>query len=123
MHYDLNDGPAAAGSQHVTDAAGLTCQGILLCRKWVEEKARNEALQAKLESTAAYEVVVATSAAKGAGTDARVYLEIYGPDEQTVSHLGPEGPRGRRIGGAVVLVCTCRRRWERGETFRQGLGG
>jgi hypothetical protein len=46
----------------------------------VEERARNQALQAQLEDNAPYEVTVVTSDIKGAGTDARVYIEIYGSD-------------------------------------------
>ena len=47
----------------------------------MEEKARNQVLQSQLEDSCPYEVLVTTSDVKGAGTDARVYLEVYGPDE------------------------------------------
>jgi hypothetical protein len=47
----------------------------------VEEKARNQLLQSQLEDSCPYEVQVTTSDIKGAGTDARVYLEVYGMDE------------------------------------------
>lgn len=56
------------------------CLPAQLCRKWVEEKAKNSVLESKLVNTATYELVVKTGTAKGAGTDARVYVELYGPD-------------------------------------------
>lgn len=46
----------------------------------MEEKAKNSVLESKLVNTAAYEVVVRTGSAKGTATDARVYVELYGPD-------------------------------------------
>lgn len=46
----------------------------------MEEKAKNQVLEAKLINTAIYEVLVKTGSVKGAGTDARVYLELYGPE-------------------------------------------
>jgi hypothetical protein len=50
------------------------------CRKWVEEKAKNQVLESKLVNAATYEVLVKTGSMKGAATDARVYIELYGPD-------------------------------------------
>lgn len=50
-------------------------------RKWLEERLRNQQLQAEAAARAQYEVVVATSSVKGAGTDARVYINITGCDE------------------------------------------
>jgi hypothetical protein len=50
------------------------------CRKWVEEKAKNQVLESKLVNAATYEVLVKTGSIKGAATDARVYIELYGPD-------------------------------------------
>jgi hypothetical protein len=49
------------------------------CRKWVEEKAKNQVLESKLVNAATYEVLVKTGSVKGAATDARVYIELYGP--------------------------------------------
>lgn len=49
-------------------------------RKWVEEKARNSVLESKLVNSATYKLVVRTGNIKGAATDARVYVELYGPD-------------------------------------------
>ncbi|WIA17082.1 hypothetical protein OEZ85_013981 [Tetradesmus obliquus] len=49
-------------------------------RKWVEEKAKNQVLESKLVNAATYEVLVKTGSMKGAATDARVYIELYGPD-------------------------------------------
>lgn len=46
----------------------------------MEEKARNQVLASKLVDTAHYEILVKTGSMKGAGTDARVYLELFGPD-------------------------------------------
>jgi hypothetical protein len=54
--------------------------GVRACRKWVEEKAKNQVLESKLVNAATYEVVVKTGSTKGAATDARVYIELYGPD-------------------------------------------
>jgi hypothetical protein len=56
---------------------------FLPCRKWVEEKAKNSVLESKLVNTATYEVVVRTGNIKGAATDARVYIELLGPDALT----------------------------------------
>ncbi len=55
------------------------------CRKWIEEKAKNQLLTSKLVDSALYEVQVVTGAAKGAGTDARVYMEMFGVEEGTSS--------------------------------------
>jgi hypothetical protein len=64
-----------------------------VCRKWVEEKARNSVLESKLVNTATYELVVRTGIVKGAATDARVYIELYGPDAMTPGALlGPNRP-------------------------------
>jgi hypothetical protein len=49
-----------------------------MCRKWVDEKAKNSAMEARLINTASYELQVQTGAMKGAATDARVYVELYG---------------------------------------------
>lgn len=61
---------------------GLGCAEppCLAYRKWVEEKAKNQVLESKLVNAATYEVQVTTGSVKGAATDARVYLELYGPD-------------------------------------------
>lgn len=53
---------------------------VSACRKWVEEKAKNQVLESKLVNAATYEVLVKTGSMKGAATDARVYIELYGPD-------------------------------------------
>lgn len=49
----------------------------------MEEKARSSVLESKLINTATYELVVRTGNAKGSATDARVYVELYGPDAMT----------------------------------------
>lgn len=56
-------------------------------RKWVEQKARNSVLESKLTNSATYELVVRTGNIKGAATDARVYIELYGPDALTPGAL------------------------------------
>lgn len=56
----------------------------------MEEKARNSLLESKLVNSATYELVVRTGNIKGAATDARVYVELYGPDAMTAGPLlGP----------------------------------
>lgn len=65
-------------------------------RKWLEERQRNQQLQAEAEARAQYEVVVATSSVKGAGSDARVYINITGYDE--LSNTG---------GAPVAAGATC----------------
>lgn len=74
---DDRRGPALS-SQRVEQDKLLQAVLCALCRKWVTEKAKNEELQYKLMHTAPYEVVVKTGTIKGAGTDARVYLELFG---------------------------------------------
>eukprot|EP00775_Hariotina_reticulata_P013433 gene13433-13561_t len=49
-------------------------------RKWVEEKAKNSVLESQLVNVCAYEISVKTGNLKGAGTDARCYLELFGSD-------------------------------------------
>ncbi len=51
-------------------------------RSWLEEKAANRQLEERLVDLALYEVEVKTGKMKGACTDARVYLEMFGPYDQ-----------------------------------------
>jgi hypothetical protein len=75
-------------------------------RKWVEEKARNSVLESKLVNTATYELVVRTGIVKGAATDARVYIELYGPDAMTPGALlGPNRPASPAT-AAVGAACS-----------------
>jgi hypothetical protein len=58
----------------------VPCPAFALCRKWVEEKAKNHVLKSQLVNVCAYEIAVKTGSMKGAGTDARCYLELFGAD-------------------------------------------
>lgn len=77
------------GAVDVRKARRCVGAGAMLhaCRKWVEEKARNSVLESKLVNTATYELIVRTGNVKGAATDARVYIELYGPDAMTPGAL------------------------------------
>lgn len=66
----------------------------------MEEKAKNTVLESKMVNTAAYEVVVRTGDAKGTATDARVYLELYGPD-------APGPSAGNRPSSPVTAAAVC----------------
>ncbi|KAG2501257.1 hypothetical protein HYH03_001064 [Edaphochlamys debaryana] len=54
-------------------------------RQWLEEKARNRFLEQRHAEVAIYEVEVKTGRMKGASSDARVYMEMYAPHDETLS--------------------------------------
>lgn len=76
-----------------------------MCRKWVEEKARNSVLESKLTNSATYELVVRTGNIKGAATDARVYVELYGPEALTPGALLGAANNGPRASPVPAAAC------------------
>lgn len=54
-------------------------------KSWLEEKAKNRQLEEQMVDLALYEVEVKTGKMKGADTDARVYIEMYGPYDQVTT--------------------------------------
>lgn len=77
------------GSKSSGTCLAMCCALSVLCRKWVEEKAKNTVLESKLVNIAVYEVVVRTANVKGAASDARVYIELYGPSSAMMTMMMP----------------------------------
>ncbi|KAG1662011.1 hypothetical protein FOA52_009500 [Chlamydomonas sp. UWO 241] len=48
-------------------------------KNWLEEKSYNRELEGKLKDLALYEIEVKTGSMKGANSDARIFVEMFGP--------------------------------------------
>eukprot|EP00798_Chlamydomonas_sp_ICE-L_P013676 gene13676-19564_t len=54
-------------------------------RNWLEERMHNRALEDKLKNVAVYEIEVKTGKMKGSCSDARVYIEMFGPHDTSTT--------------------------------------